>query len=307
MGVELRLLRSFVAVAEEMSFTAAAARLHMAQPPLSLQIRRLEEELGLKLFDRSRRAISLTAAGEALLAETRPLLVQVEQTLNAARRADEGEVGRLTIGFVPAAANGALPAQIREFHALYPRVELFLREMRPDDLVEGLAEKSIDICFLYLPFSDPRFHTRVVERDSLVAVLPADHRLASASGPMQLEELAGEPFVLPSRHGMPGLRGLVLAACREAGFDPEPVHQDIWLSQTMLGLVAGGLGVALLPGSVRRLHRTGASVRPLRGLDEAVELGAAWRVDEPTPALRNFLAAVPNLGSGSVDSPHGKT
>jgi DNA-binding transcriptional LysR family regulator len=297
MSVELRLLRSFVVVAEEMSFTAAARRLHMAQPPLSMQIRRLEEELGVKLFDRSRRTISLTAAGEALLAETRPLLVQVEQTLNAARRAGQGEVGRLSIGFTPAASNGVLPHRLREFHDLYPGVELFLREMRPDGLVQGLAERSLDVCFLYLPVSDARFHTRVVERDSLVAVLPSAHPLAGGRGPLRLERLAGEPFVLPSRHGMPGLRGLVLAACREAGFEPETTHQDVWLSQTILGLVASDLGVALLPRSVERLHRAGVVTRRLRGLEDEVELGALWRVDEGSPALRNFLAAFPDRGS----------
>jgi DNA-binding transcriptional LysR family regulator len=296
MSVELRLLRSFVVVAEEMSFTAAARRLHIAQPPLSMQIRRLEEELGVKLFDRSRRTISLTAAGEALLAETRPLLVQVEQTLNAARRADQGEVGRLSIGFTPAASNGVLPHQLREFHDLYPGVELFLREMRPDSLVLGLAERNLDVCFLYLPFSDPRFHTRVVERDSLVAALPSDHPLATGRGALRLERLAGEPFVLPSRHGMPGLRGRVLAACREAGFEPETIHQDVWLSQTILGLVASGLGVALLPRSVERLQRAGVVTRRLRGLEDEVELGALWRVDEGSPALRNFLIALPDHG-----------
>jgi DNA-binding transcriptional LysR family regulator len=298
MSVELRLLRSFVAVAEEMSFTAAARRLHMAQPPLSMQIRRLEEELGFELFDRSRRAISLTAAGEALFAETRPLLIQVEQTLNAARRAGQGEVGRLSIGFVPAAANGALPRQLREFRARFPGVELFLREMPPDGLVLGLGEGSIDLCFFYLPFSDSRFHARTVERDSLVAALPSGHHLAGGRGPLRVEQLAGEPFVLPARHGMPGLRALVLGACRDAGFEPTAVQQDVWLSQTILALVASGLGVALVPGSAQKLRRAGVVIRRLEGLDDPVELGALWRVDQGSPALRNFLATLPDLEAG---------
>lgn len=291
MDVELRHLRYFVAVAEELSFTRAAARLHMAQPPLSTQIRRLEQELGVALFDRSRRTIAITPAGELLLDEARRLLVQVDQALAAVQRAGTGETGRLTIGFVPSASNATLPGQLRAFRSRHPGVELFLREMPPDELVAALHGGGVDVCFLYLPFADPAFAARTVLREPLLAALPEDHPLATARrGPLRMAELRGEPFVLPARHRMPGLNARVLDACRAAGFEPEAVQKDVWLTQTMLGLVAAGIGVALVPASAENLNRAGVAFRPVRDAGAPVELGAFWRRDDDAPALRNFVA-----------------
>ena len=289
MAVEIRHLRSFVAVAEEMNFTAAARRLHISQPPLSMQIRQLESELGVELIDRSRRAISLTEAGEALLAEARPMLLQFEQTLRVASRAGNGEVGRLTIGFVPSATNGPLPTQLRQFRTRYPAVEMLLREMRPDDLVVGLAEGSLDVCFLFLPLADPRFETKVVAREPLVAALPNGHPLAAESS-ISVADLKTESFILPARHQMPGLHALVLETCRAAGFEPRVVQQDVWQLQTVLGLVASGLGVALVPESAQRARRAGVVVNPLSDVEPVVELGALWAQGNRSPTLRNFAA-----------------
>lgn len=298
MDVELRHLRYFIAVAEELSFTRAAARLHIAQPPLSTQIRALERRLGVELFDRSRRAIALTAAGDTLLVEARRLLVQVDQALRVTQRAGSGETGRLTVGFVPSATNEALPVHLRAFRARYPAVELFLREMRPDDLVAALAEGGVDICFLYLPFADERFASRTVAHERLVAALPADHRLARRRQ-LHVGDLREEPFVLPERHRMPGLNARVLAACRRAGFEPLAVQKDVWLLQTIMGLVAAGLGVALVPGSAQQLNRTGVALRPLRDAGEPIELGAYWRRDDRSVVLRRFVDALPHGRSTS--------
>jgi len=290
MDVELRHLRYFVAVAEELSFTRAAERLHIAQPPLSTQVRNLEAELGVELFDRSRRQIALTDAGELLLDEARVLLVQVEQALSATRKAGTGETGRLTIGFIPSASTSTLPAHLRAFRGRYPGVELFLRELPPDELVAQLHAGALDVCFLYLPFDDDRLEQVVVAREPLVAALPEDHRLAGSERPLAMRSLRDEPFVLPARHHMPGLNARVLDTCRRAGFAPEPVQRDVWLMQTVLGLVAGGLGVALVPSSVQHLNRTGVSFRRLQDPGEPVELGACWRGEDRSPTLRNFTA-----------------
>jgi DNA-binding transcriptional LysR family regulator len=317
MDVELRHLRYFVAVAEEMSFTRAAERLHMAQPPLSTQVRALERALGVELFDRSRRAIALTDAGEVLLGEARRLLVQVEQGLAAATRAGTGEVGRLTVGFVPSASVATLPGHLRAFRARYPGVELFLREMAPDELVAGLHGGGVDVCFLYLPFADERLATRTVAREPLVAALPAEHRLAGERGaagrggaagergaagrggaagergaPLRVRELRDEPFVLPARHHVPGLNAGVLETCRRAGFEPHAVQKDVWLMQTVLGLVAAGLGVALVPASVEKLGRSGVVFRSLRDPGPPVEMGAFWRADDRSATLRNFVSVL---------------
>lgn len=311
MDVELRHLRYFVAVAEELSFTRAAERLHIAQPPLSTQIRNLEAALGVALFDRSRRQVSLTDAGELLLEESRRLLTQIEQALSATRTAGEGEAGRLTIGFIPSASTSTLPGHLRAFRRRHPGVELFLRELPPDELAAQLHAGALDLCFLYLPFDDPRLEQVVVAREPLVAALPEDHRLARAERPrsrtagddaagddaagetgppIRLRDLRDEPFVLPARHHMPGLHARVLAACRRAGFEPEPVQRDVWLMQTVLGLVAAGLGVALVPESIRQAFSTGVAFRPLRDAGDPVELGAVWRADDASPTLRNFVA-----------------
>lgn len=298
--MELRHLRYFVAVAEELSFTRAAERLRIAQPPLSAQIRRLERELGVELFDRSRRAIRLTDAGALLLDEARRLLVQVDQALRATQRAGTGETGRLTVGFVPAASNAALPERLRTFRARHPGVELFLREMAPDELVAAVRRGAVDVCFLYLPFTDAELASRTVAREPLVAALPEDHPLArageDADGPadgLALGALRDEPFVLPARHSMPGLNAHVLDACRRAGFEPAAVQKDVWLLQTVLALVAAGFGVALVPESVRNLRRAGVAFRPLRDPGPPVELAAFWRREHRSPVLRNFVALLP--------------
>lgn len=290
MDVDLRQLRYFVAVAEELSFTAAARRLHMAQPPLSVQIRRLETELGVELFDRSRRAISLTAAGTVLLTEARRLLDNAEIALRTVRRTGEGQIGSLTIGFVPSASNVVLPAHLRSFRSTLPAVELYLRELAPDDLVQALHDGAVDVGYLYLPFTDPALSVRSVRREPLIAAVAADH-LLSGHGAVPPSALSAEPFILPARHRMPGLLAQVLAACRGAGFEPLPVQKDVWLMQTVTSLVAAGLGVALLPESTRELGRSGVAFLDLLGDATPVETGMAWRRENRSAALARYLEA----------------
>ena len=289
--MELRRLRYFVVVAEEQNFSRAAERLRMAQPPLSDQIKRLEKELGVRLFDRTSRGARLTAAGRLLLVEARRILAQVDRTSEMVRRVGNGEVGRLTLGFVPSASNAVLPPLLREFRERYPDVQLFLQEMNPDRLVQGLYEGSIDASFFYLPFEDATLAHRPVSREPLVVALPETHAL-SGEEEVDLRDLAGEPFVLPARYGMPGLHGQVMEACRESGFAPEAVQKEVWLMQTIVGLVAGGLGVALVPASLRNFLRKGVVYRTVRGLSPTVEMGVAWRREEESPVLHAFLNVV---------------
>lgn len=287
--MELRRLRYFVAVAEELSFNRAAKRLHMAQPPLSNQIKQLEEELGVLLFERTSRGVLMTEAGELLLEEARRIFAQVEGTTRMVRRVGHGEVGRLTLGFVPSASNGILPQILREFRDLFPDVELFLREMRPDRIVQRIHDRQLDAGFLYLPFENTPFRVACVSREPLVLALPETHPLASEER-VELRALADEPFILPANYQrMPGLYGQVTEACRQAGFVPQAVQKDVWLMQTIVGLVAGGMGVALVPASLMNLHRRGVVYKPVRGLSPTVELGVLWRGDDPGPVLAAFL------------------
>jgi DNA-binding transcriptional LysR family regulator len=287
--MDLRRLRYFVAVAEELSFNRAAKRLHIAQPPLSNQIKQLEEELGVRLFERTSRGVLVTEAGELLLEEARRIFVQVDQTTRIVRRVGHGEVGRLALGFVPSASNEVLPPILRDFRDRYPEVELFLREMRPDRIVQRLQDKQLDAGFLYLPFENPLFRVECVSREPLVVALPERHPLASEER-VELRALAEEPFILPANYQkMPGLYGQVTAACRLAGFVPDTVQKDVWLMQTIVGLVAGGMGVALVPASLRNLHRRGVVYKPVRGLSPTVALGVIWRAEDPSPVLSSFL------------------
>ena len=288
--MELRHLRYLVAVAEELSFTRAAVRLHMAQPALSVQIRQLEDELGVALFDRSRRAISLTSAGEAMLAESRRLVASLERSVDLVRRVGAGAVGTIAIGFVPSAANSTLPGLLGRFRAARPDVMVTLREMAPDDLVERLHAGMLDIVFLYLPFSDPLLEQVVVTREPFVAALPADHPLAAAPA-VDVRELRDEPFVTPAEHGMPGLHAKVSAICGDAGFVARAVQDDVWLVQTIVALVAAGVGVALVPSSSQADARAGVVYRPLRPAHPAhqVELAAIWRRDDSSPVLAAFV------------------
>jgi DNA-binding transcriptional LysR family regulator len=286
--VELRRLRYFVAVAEESSFSRAAKRLHIAQPPLSNQIKQLEEDLGVLLFERTSRGVLMTDAGELLLEEARRLFMQVDQITRIVQRVGEGEVGRLTLGFVPSASNEVLPPVLNSFGDRFPDVELFLREMRPDRIVQRLHDKQIDVGFLYLPLEDASLEIECVSREPLVLALPEAHPLASELR-VELQAVAEEPFVLPMRYPMPGLHAQVNEACRQAGFTPNPVQKDVWLMQTIVGLVAGGIGVALVPACLRNLHRKGVVYKSVHGLSPTVELGMIWRRDDANPVLHSFL------------------
>ena len=289
--MQLRRLRYFVAVAEESSFNRAAQRLHISQPPLSNQIKQLERDLGVRLFERTNRGVRMTEAGALLLEEARRIFVQLDQTVRAVQRVGHGQVGRLTLGFVPSSSNEALPPILRAFRERFPGVELFLREMRPDRVVQQLHDRQIDVGFLYLPLEDPSLDFECITREPLVLALPEAHPLA-LEAQVELRALAEEPFVLPARYQkMPGLYGQVTDACCQAGFTPIAVQKDVWLMQTIVGLVAGSIGVALVPSSLQNIPRRGVVYKPVYGLSPTVELGMIWRHDAPSMVLTSFLEA----------------
>lgn len=294
--MELKDLRCFVVVAEELSFSRAAQRLHMTQPPLSARVKHLEEELGVPLFERSTRNVRLTDAGRLLYEETRRLFVQLEQNARMVRRVGHGEVGRLTLGFVPSASNGPLPPLLRVFRQRFPDVELSLHEMNPRQSMDGLQDKWIDAAFFYLPFGDappfgnPALGYKAVSREPLVVALPEGHPLA-AERRIKLRSLADEPFILTPPYQQAGLRDKVVELCRLAGFVPK-AGQEAYLVQTGVGLVASGVGGALVPASLRNLQTTGVAYRPVQGSTPMVEMGVVWRREDPGVILDSFLGVV---------------
>src|SRR5574340_256525 len=245
--MELRHLRYFVAVAEELHFGRAAARLGTAQPPLSQQIRQLEGELGVELLARTRRRVELTEAGRVFLDEARGILQRVTQATSAARRAARGETGSLAIGVVASATYGLLPRVVRAFRERHPDVALTMSVMSTGAQVAALRAGQLQLAVARPPFGDETLVAEPLHEEPVVAAIPSGHRL-SAKRSLPLRALAGEPFVLFPRDRRPGWYDFVLGLCREAGFEPV-VGQDAPELATALALVAAGDGVTLVPAS----------------------------------------------------------
>ncbi len=285
--MELRHLRYFVAVAEEMHFGRAAERLGMSQPPLSQQVKDLERELGAQLIDRSRRRIGLTHAGGLFLEEARLALSQAEKAARTARRAHRGEIGTLSIGFVGSATYEVLPEALRSFRERYPDVGLELRTMHSAQQAEAFREGRIQVGFLRPPV-DGSIATRTLLEETLVAALPADHSLADAQK-VSLSELAGEDFVLAPRPSGPAVYDRIVGLCRRAGFSPNVAQESAEL-QTVAGLVAAGVGVALLVGRPEHLLRhRGVAYREVGDPGSTWELVLAWRKEERSPVAQAFV------------------
>lgn len=292
--MELRHLRYFVAVAEECHFGRAAERLHIAQPPLSLQIKQLETELGVTLLIRSTRKVELTAAGQRYLERAREVLAAVAAAGDEAERVASGEIGRLAIGFTGSATYELLPTLTRVLRADFPRIELDLKgEMLTPDQVEALHDRTLDLGFLRPPVHAPDLDVRLLRREPLIAVLPETHPLA-ASETVRLAHLRDEPFITyPSQHRSV-VYDAVIDACQTAGFSPSKV-QEVGETSTLVAFVAAGIGVALVPASVRHLRITGATYRALAGSTVEVALAVASRSGDSSPHMAKVLARAESL------------
>jgi DNA-binding transcriptional LysR family regulator len=291
MNLELRQLRYFVTVAEELHFGRAAKRLHMTQPPLSQTIQALEELLGAALFVRSRREVSLTPAGQALLPEARRMLEQSQQLPELVRRAAAGEAGRLSLAFVSSADYSVLPPFLRAYRAAYPQVQIGLREATSDLQLDELLHGRIDAGLLIPPLPE---RARVeldylpVLAEPLILAAPAGLDALGASGPVRLAALPPLPLIIFPRAIAPALHDAIVGVFRAAGITPE-IGQEAIQMQTIVGLVSAGMGIALVPQSVSNLMRPGVEYRPLADPTPLVETGLAWRRDNRSPVLQGFL------------------
>lgn len=299
---DLRQLRYFVAVAEEQHFGRAAARLSMTQPPLSQAIRALEQTLGVELFARTRRSVELTAVGADLLPEVRRILASAEALRPLAQSLARGEAGVLALAFVSTADYGLLPPLLRDFGARYPRVRLQLAEATSDVQVEELVAGRIDAGLVIAPLP-PRHAAQLsylpIAREPLVIAMPAE--LAARTGnpsaddwsdaPVSLRDLADAPLVVFPRHLAPGFYDIIMDCYGAAGLVPR-VGQEAIQMQTIVSLVSAGMGVALVPQSLRHLRRTGVVYRPLAEAVPAVETGLVWRSAEVSPVLAAFIEIV---------------
>ncbi len=288
--MELRHLRYFVAVAEELHFGRAAARLHIAQPPLSQQIMNLENELGVKLFDRTGRSIQMTVAGVYFLKEAQQVLLHVEQAAETARRIYRGEAGRLTVGFVGSVVHTFLPAGLRLFRERFPDVELVLQELNTAEQIKSLYAKRIDVGFLYPVAQDPALASRTLTRAPLLVALPKKHALSGRKS-LRIRELAKEPFIANTRSSEPVVRDAFISLCHSAGFSPR-IAQEAGQVQTVLGLVASGLGACLLPDYVKNIKRPDVQYVPLSGSPPTVELAVVWRSDNSSTLVKSFVKVI---------------
>lgn len=285
--IELRQFRQFVAVAEELSFRKAAERLHMAQPPLTAAIRRIEEELGQVLIERSNRVERLTPAGEVFLIEARRVLTQSQRAVEMARRAGQGLTGSLRVTFVASAARDLLPSILRAFRARHADVALELHEATTAQQVAALREDRADIGIVVVPLPDAAQLTLArLRREELVAALPRRHRLTSRQA-LRLADLASESWILfPAGFG-PGLHARIVDACRLAGFSPR-VTQEAVQMETIVSLVAAGMGVSLVPPAMAKPRRSDVRFVRVTGAGTPVRYELALAYARPSPLVEAF-------------------
>ena len=300
--MEVRHLRYFCVLAEQLHFTKAAQLLNVAQPALSHQIKQLEEELGAQLMERSNRRVRLTAAGEVFRDRAARILEQLDQAARETARVGQGDAGSLVVGVVSTAVCSVLPAILRGIRREAPNIAIDIREMEPAEQVEALRRETIDIGLLFLSIQDSAFDSLVISRERLIIALPTGHA-AAATEKVRLSDLESETFLIPRRQPVPGFHEVVLETLRSRGITA-PRLQPTRLLQTAVFLVAGHLGVALVPESFRNhLRVRGCLYRDIAGPAAHADLIGLWRSANVQPVLGRFvhqLKRMQNAAGGAV-------
>ena len=294
-SMEIRSLRCFLAVAEELHFTRAAKRLNMSQPPLTQQIQRLEAQLGVRLFDRDKRSVRLTASGVALVDEARQVLAQLDWAVRTVQRADQNDGGHLRIGYVPSALVPGLAEAFRTARPNNRPVTDTWTEMVSPRQVEALQQGEIDLGFAHTPLELGELRTMLLRREKLIAALPAGHRAIKLRR-LRLQDLEQEEFVIWPRQGAPGYYDLVQSACNAAGFSPH-VGQISSRLQIAVNLVAAGLGVTLVPSSFGALAVPGVMFKKIAEPIQSVELSAIWNPHRVGRLETTLQPLLDNLGA----------
>ena len=296
--MELRHLRYFVAVAEELHFGKAATRLFIVQPSLSQQIRQLEDELGVPLLRRTKRSVELTDAGKVFLQEARNVLTQAQKAQRAAQRAYKGEIGRLVIGYISSSTYDLLPMMLSAYRVRFPDIDVALRELTTQEQIRALEDETIQVGLLRLPISDLTLHIEVMRREPIVCVLPEGHPLALHER-IAVSLLVNEPFVLQSRQRGGGYYAQLMNLCLTAGFSPN-VIQEVTEMHTIVSLVAAGMGVSLVPLSIKNIRSQGVVYRELEGSTPITEMAIAWRRNSHSTIVQNFLEVARETTVGST-------
>ncbi|MDJ0534631.1 MAG: LysR family transcriptional regulator [Xenococcaceae cyanobacterium MO_207.B15] len=290
--MELRHLKYFVAVAEELHFGRAAEKVQITQPVISDQIRRLEQELGVKLFFRTKRIVELTEPGKIFFKDAKQILERVDRAVSAVQKAERGELGSLIIGYTGPALYTLLPKIIRTFRDRYSQVELVLKEICTNEQVEALNSGNIEVGFLHPPV-DGEFEFISIMTEKMVLALPEDHPLTTFTK-VPISKLSNQSFILFPRHEGLSLYNRILLMCQQAGFAPKIV-QEVTPQPTMIGLVAAGIGVSLVSESLQNINRPGVVYRKLDVPTPELELVAAWKKEKVSPVLPKFLQVVTEI------------
>ncbi|MDN4574649.1 LysR family transcriptional regulator [Pandoraea cepalis] len=288
--MELRQLRYFVAVAEELHFGRAARRLFISQPALSFDIRRFEEQLGVKLLERSNKSVALTNAGQVLLGEARRLLEQAEEVAKVTLQSAHGLAGRLRIGFVNSMLYRGLPEAVQQFESAHSSVEIVLKEMNTAEQVRALQQLQIDLGFAHWGHFPAEVETQVWMSEALLCCLPVDHKLAKRRR-IDLRQLSDEPFILFPRTVSPHYHDQIIATCVEAGFSPQIRHEArLW--QTVVTMVEFQMGVALVPEALARTRSQRAVFIPLARNTFSSQILRLTRAGSQLDLTERFLAAL---------------
>ncbi len=287
---DLRSVRYFVVVAEELHFGRAAERLHMSQPPLSQAIKKLEREVGARLFERSNRKVVLTPAGDAFLAACRPLLEQAAEVADVPRLAANGQRARLSVGAVASALSWPLPQALAQFQAQMPGTAISIHEIDTDEVVSRLSEGSIDVALARLAASRAAIRTHVLLREAFVAIAPATHRIAAETSPIALAGLTDESWVWITREVSPDYHDEMASAFRNGGFTPRKHHTARSIA-SQIAIVASGAGISIIPISQARNLPARVIARPILSPAKTVTLAVTTR-EHPTShetALRRCI------------------
>jgi len=289
--VELRHFRYFVALAEEGSFLRAAERLHVSQPPLSTQIKDLEEELGVRLCTRTSKGVHLTAAGKVFYDECCAMLARVQSARLLAQRADRGELGCLSLGFVSIAGYKMLPPALKCFKNCFPNIDLQLHELTTNLQIEEIRGDRLDIGIGLGPVNDVEIVFDWLAREDLILAAPIHHPLACNGHEIDLVELADEEFIVVPRELSPPLHDIVINHCSASGFVPK-IALYAKQMQTVIGLVSSGCGFALVPSSMRNLQRSGVRYLSLKNASPMINIGLIYKRDCTNPAVKKFVQTI---------------
>lgn len=297
--MELRQLRYFVVLAEELHFHRAAERLCISQPPLTQQIRALETELQVRLLHRTSRKVQLTDAGRVFLERSRKVLAAVDASVEAARGAGDGLMGLLRVGYIHSASHTLMPAIVRASSDRLPKLRLHLHELDVDRQVDPLLAERIDVGLIRMPLLHPGVESRVLLTETFVLALPRRHPLAKAAK-VAIGQLAGQPLIgYPNARGEGTFHRALMELCASAAISP-CISQIARTVQTALGLVRAGVGLAIVPQSIQSLELSGVVYRELAGATPTVSMGVAWKADRQSSLAESFVQVALRVAQASV-------